>query len=299
MEWTATHVYLVSSGNADRLGQVWRSPKPAVPAAPVFEWTKIFDLTGGITTPSGEMDGGVNSYFREQSFALGPDGSACVLEYGATIKGGPSVYYSPNAASASPLWTKRQTFTDSKHGHGIKYINDGYWAMLGDAGFTNVGLWKGGQNGAGWQRRSVYEPAQGGNSLYGINLLPCTINGAQVILTDNDTKRGHSILMFPTQGAGNFPLIPFVNAPLPYGVGTVRSLAFTSEGNLFWVQTGEGGSAGPYDSMWLCPPPFREPVMLEAIPANNSLSTLGLVVESGDYLFVGNQRIRKEKFLGQ
>lgn len=300
MEWTATHVFLVTSGSTSRAGQVWRSPRPDV-NGDGLAWSKVFDLTGGTTTLAGGVDGGENTYFREQSFAT--DGTvAYVLEYGGTVTGGPSVYHCANVAVADPaniLWTKRKTWANGKHGHGVRIIGGVPWVMLGDAGFTDLGLWKATAAAAGtWTKLSLYGEAEGGNTLYGINIHPVTIDGQPVVLTDNDTKHGHSVLVYNTQGSLRLPLVPLLRVPPPY-YGTVRSLTMTTDGNLMWVQTGEAGAVAALDSVWISRAPYTEAVLLEAIPSANTFGTLGAPVESGPYVFFGAFRVTKEKFLGQ
>lgn len=292
------YVFLVTSGNASRLGQVWRSPAPDA-NGDGLTWTKIFDLTGGTTTPSGGVDGGEQSYFREQSFAL--DGQlGYILEYGATIPGGPSIYYTANAFASSMLWTKRHTWAGGKHGHGIRKVGSYVFAMIGDAGFEDIGLWRAPSVGTPWSRSSIYGELDGGNSLYGINIHPATIGGAPVFLTDNDTKQHASVLLFGDQGTKALPLVRFATAPVPWGLGTVRQVTVSAEGNVYWVQTGENGAVGPYDSIWMARLNRPEvPVMLESLPSTNSLGTLGPSVESGDYIFIGINRVRKELFAEQ
>lgn len=295
---TPTHAFLVTSGNASRLGQVWRSPAPDANGDGIV-WTKIFDLTGGTTTPTEGVDGGENSYFREQSLAIEGQ-QAYILEYGATITGGPSIYYTANIFATSMLWTKRHTWVNGKHGHGIRRIGATVYAMIGDAGFSDAGLWRAPDVGTPWARASIYGEAAGGNTFYGINIHPVTIDGAPVILTDNDTKQHASVLLFGDQSNRTLPLIRFATAPIPYGLGTVRQVTVTSEGNVWWVQTGENGAVAPYDSIWMARLDRPDvPVMLEAMPSTNALGTLGPSVESGDYIFIGINRVRKEKFAGQ
>jgi hypothetical protein len=65
-----------------------------------------------------------------------------------------------------------------------------------------------------------------------------------------------------------------------------------------WVTTGENGSVGPLDSVWIAKPPFAEPQLLEAVPLN-TFETLGDPVENGQYVFFGTYRIRKVKFFPQ
>lgn len=293
-------VFLVTSGNASRLGQVWRSPRPDA-NGDGLAWTKIFDLTGFTTSAAGGVDGGEGSYFREQSFALEPGGQvAYILEYGATVTGGPSIYQTANVFATSMLWSKRHTWANGKHGHGITRIGSTVFAMIGDAGFEDLGLWRTGPAGTPWSRSSIYGEISGGNSLYGVNIHPATVGGAPVILTDNDTKQHASILMFADQSTKSLPLLRYITAPIPYGLGTVRQVTVTSEGNVWWVQTGENGAVGPYDSIWMCRLDRPDaPVMLESRPSDNGFGTLGPPVESGDYIFIGSSRVRKEKFADQ
>lgn len=291
---------MVTAGLSSRQGQIWRSPLPDANGDGIT-WTRIFDLADFTTTAAGSVPGGEGSYFREQSLAIDPDGlRALVLEYGAVVTGGPSVYYTANIEAASMLWTKRHTFANAKHGHGVARLGDLWFVMLGDAGFSDLGLWRAPSPGTPWSRSSLYGDANGGNTRYGINIHPTTLNGVPVIISDDDTKQHASILLFGGQGTQALPLLPYISAPIPFGLGTVRQVTITGEGNVYWVQTGENGAVSPVDSIWVCRlDDPAHPVMLESKASDTSWGTLGASVESGDYIFLGSNRVRKEKFIGQ
>lgn len=296
MVFDGDYVYLVTSGNASKQGQVWRSPVPGESAS--FTWTLIFDLTGFTTTDAENVDGAVNSYFREGSFAVSGQ-EACIVEYGSTLVGGTNVYLTQNChvSRSSMLWTKTKTFENAKHGHSVTRVGTKWWVMIGDTGSDDIGLWSSG-DGVTWAKRSVH--GESGNPFYGINLYPVTILGAPVMLTEADNLHGHSVLCYPSQEAtGSFPLTPVVDADWPYNLGTVFALAYTTEGNLMWFQTGENGAVGPQDSFWISCPPFRSAVLLEAVPSNNSLGSMFHAVEIHDDVYFGGWRIVKEKFVGQ
>jgi hypothetical protein len=309
--FSSAFLFLVAGGGGSRQGQIWRSPLPDA-NGDGLSFTKIQDLTGmALGTAGSAADGGENSSFRNACLAIsGQLGYYC--EYGVAnggvVTGGPSVYYCANLHVANPasiLWTLRRTFTGAKHCHAVKSINGYPWVMIGDAStpsttYDEIGLWNANDPNAGaWAQRSLYGEARGGNGLYGINLHALTVNGHPLIITESDQKAGYGPLVWNSQVmTAQLPLRPTCEIPAPYK-GTMRGLTITSEGNLMWVTTGENGAVGPYDSIWIAKPPFTVPVMLESFASNNTLGTIGDPVESGDNVFFGPFRIRKEKFLGQ
>lgn len=281
---------LTSEALGSQKGKLFRSPLPDANGNGLA-WEQVFDLA---TFP-----GGVNSTFRNSCLAVW-EPHVYLLEYSsATIPGGPSLYWS-DANGQSGSWTKQMTWASGKHGHAVKVIDGVPWAMIGDLGseFTDIGLWATDKSAASWSQKSIYGDNDGGRYLTGINFFPVEIGEQPMIVAEQDTHHGHGPLLYPSVDKGSsMAFIPLCQLPPPY-VGTMRQLTLTSEGNLMWVTTGEGGSVGPLDSVWIAPPPFTSAVRLEAVPSN-VFGTLGDPVENGPYVFFDTYRVTKEKFIGQ
>jgi hypothetical protein len=231
-----------------------------------------------------------------------------LLEYGTTVTGGPSLYYSPDAGAT---WTKPKTWGSAgtgtaKHGHAVHAIGGLPVVMLGDASttggpsWTDIGLHRC-ANAAGtgtWTQISIYGEAKGGNTLYGINFQPITVDGKAMLAVEYDGALNLGPLLFPDSGATaqQWPLLRTFQLPAAY-FGTMRCLTLTSEGNLMWVQTTENGAFGPSDTVWISAPPFTNAVLLDSFASSTMF--LGEPIEDGDYVWFGWYRCRKEKFTGQ
>jgi hypothetical protein len=296
--------WLTLGGTTSRSGQIWRSPAPAANGTGLT-WTKIFDLTGLVNGPGGAAgDGGVNSNFRNSCFAVnGQHGYA--LEYSInTITGGTRLYYSSNVNTATPgnvTWTVARTWTDAKHGHAVKVIGGVPWVTLGDATFSDLGVWTAtAANAAVWNRRSLLGEINNGTYEYGINFFPTTIGGQQVVVMEYDGYGPAGPLIHASQDPTQpRPSRKMCEVPYPY-IGSMRALTRTSEGNFMWVTTCEGGAIGNLDSIWILGDPYTTPVLLESFDGTaQPLGTIGDPIEMGDFIWFGRDRIRKEKFIGQ
>lgn len=288
--FTATHAWLVTGSNSDRNGQVWRSPLPDASGNGLV-WTLKFDLA---SPPSG-LAAGVNSFFRPQCLAVSGT-NVYLLEYGTTVTGGPSIYYS--ASNGDTPWTKPKTWANAKHGHAIHVINGAPVVMLGDASFTDLGLWRASAtNGTGpWTHISLYGEALGGNTRYGINFVPVTRNGGTRLFVeyDGDERLGPLVFPGPADGPTFRPLQRTFEMPSDYP-GTMRCLTLTSEGNLMWVWTTENGALGPHDdTVWISKPPFTSAVLIDSFAPSTMF--LGDPVEVGNYVWFGYYLCRKELF---
>lgn len=293
--FAGSDVWFVTSGTTGATGQVWKSPAPIADGSGIA-WTKMFDLAA----PPAGITVGDESSFRNSCLAVSGS-NVYLVEYSvATITGGPSIYYSADGGST---WTKTKTWANAKHCHSVKVIAGVPWVMVGDAGptWTDIGLWTAtAANAAAWNQRSIYGEANGGNTLYGINMQTYTMNGQGIVLSEYDGQRAYGPLIFPSQSPSvSKALLPQCQLPGGY-VGTMRQMTLTSEGNLMWVQTGEQGAVGPFDTVWIAKPPFTIPILLEALAASaNTFGTMGDPVEDGIYVWFGTSRCTKEKFIGQ
>ena len=284
--------WLTQGPSAAKSGSLWRSPLPDA-AGNGLSWTKVFDLAA----PPGAITTGDNATFRNSCVAVN-GANVYLLEYSvATITGGPSLYYSPDSGAN---WTKVKTWPNGKHGHAVRVINGLPWVTIGDAAFTDLGVWVAtAANALVWNRRSAYGEAAGGNTLYGINMVPVTVGGSPMVAIEYDGSSNYGPLLFPSQtGTAARALIPTLQIPPAY-FGTMRCLTLTSEGNLYWWQTTENGALGAHgDSVWMSQAPYTTAVCLESGIAASSM-TLGNPVENGNYIWLGHFLIRKEKFAGQ
>jgi len=289
--FTGTHLWMVSGSNASQNGKVWRSPLPDA-SGNGLSFTLMFNLAA----PPNGLTSGVNSFFRPQCLAVS-GANVYLLEYGTTVTGGPSIYYS---ADTGMNWSKPKTWANAKHGHAVHVINGGAVVMLGDSGSTDLGLWRAtAVNGTGtWNRIGQYGEAAGGNTLYGINFQAVTVSGKAMLAIEYDGALNLGPLLFPDT-AGNatiWPLLKTFDLPAAY-YGTMRCLTVTSEGNLIWVQTAENGAFGPTDTVWISTAPFTTAVLLDSFTTSSMF--LGEPLEDGDYVWFGYYRCHKEKFVGQ
>lgn len=311
--FTASWMFVLTSGFANKSGQLWRSPAPAADASGLsFSGVngKMQDLTGfALGIAGAATDGGDTSYYRYGCFAT--DGTnGYLIEYGATITGGPSFYQCANVNVidvAFALFSKRKTWSGGKHGHAVEVIGGVPWAAIGDGGaagtYADIGLWTAtAANGATWNRRSLYGEISNGNYNYPIDFLAMTIGGASVVVGEYDGYGPSGPLVFDSQDPTvTRPLRQLCALPYPY-TGSMRSLTLTNAGHLMWVTTGEGGAIGTYDTVWIAKAPFVNPIMLESIASTSAVfGTLGKGFTSGsgasEYAFFGSQQVRVPQLL--
>jgi hypothetical protein len=227
------------------------------------------------------------------------------------IYGGPTFRYCANpcaASAASVVWTAPKNWVFARHAHAVKIVGGVPWVSLGDFPYpqdayasapptTHVGLWAATDaTAATWNQKmspSAYAPYDA------INFFPITVGGQPCIVMESDSKSAVGPVFLPTQSnaAGTVPPFTSLGVQLPV-VTTMRCLIPTSEGNLMWYGTGEGGGVGPVDGIFIAAAPFDTPILLEQVAAGTATSPLN-AVELGPYVFMGNLRIVKEKFVGQ
>jgi hypothetical protein len=293
--FSQTYAWLLTGGSGSIQGELWRSGLPDSNGNGL-SWVKVTDLAA--------LGGGVNSTFRNSCFAV-CEPYLYLLEYGnVQVTGGPSLYESSDFGAT---WTKRKTWTNARHGHAVKVLAGVPWVSLGDIGasWSDVGIWCATSALAtSWSRRTIFGDSSSGNYLDVINFFPMNVGDDSsdptaypMLMCESDGRQGHGPIVFPSQSpTASMALFPTCKLPLPT-VGTMRQLTLTSEGNLMWVSTGEGGAVGPVDSVWISAPPFSEAFLLEKVPLG-TFSTLPDPVECGPYIFFGRYRITKESFVG-
>lgn len=294
LSFAGGYAWILQGPLAAKSGSLWRSPLPDS-AGNGWAWTKVLDLAA----PPAGISTGDKSTFRNACVAVNGT-NVYLVEYSvAQVTGGPSCYFSSDSGAT---WTKVKTWANGKHCHAVKVIGGVPWVMIGDGGFTDLGLWNATTPGATlWAQRSLYGESSGGNTNYGINFFPINVANLPMIVAEYDGNRNFGPLVFPSQAIGVAKaLIPTCQIAPSY-MGTMRQLTYTSEGNLMWLHTGESGAVGPTDSVMIAKGPhFTQAVVLETAPANTTFGgTLGNPVEAGDYIWFNKQRVRKEKFTGQ
>lgn len=220
------------------------------------------------------------------------------------IPGGPKVYHSTNAGAADPttvLWAVGRTFPQAKHCHAVKVRNGYLWANFGDmgTGFTYCGIWNATVGApTAWTART--SNTEGGIPKDPINMLPITIDGAEVWICESDNGWFDGPLCHDdTTGPKTKVLRPLCRIPAPHKQ-TMRSLANDpTTGNIYWVGTGEAGAVGPTTCIWMARAPYGVPVLLENVGSALDAETLGEGVISNGYYWPGTFRVVVEKLIGQ
>lgn len=287
MFFTTTHAWAVVGENSSKNGSVWRSPLPAIDGSGL-NFVKKFDLA----TFSGT---GANSFFRPRCLAV--NGVNCyIVEYGTTVTGGPSVYYSNDTGEN---WAKVFTFANAKHAHAVRVYNGVPLVMLGDGGFADAGLWRAPAAGAtNFVRINQADYSAGGNPYYGIDFMQAVVGTQTHIATESDNPHNFGPMWFPASGndATIKPFLPSFRLSLE-DYGTNRCLHFASDTNMYFINTGENSNLGFVDSLHVSQFPYNDSVRLHSWP---SVSTAYQdTIEVGDYLHMGPYRIRKVKFWNQ
>ena len=300
--FTATKMFAVTTAVGTRMGQIWRSPLPDAGASNI-SWEKLFDLNGGILMNPGPAlgSGGDTSTLREGSVVIDASDKIYVLEYGGTITGGPSFYYANGASTtnaASFLWGKSKTWTNGKHGHAlmIDATTSSIWATIGDAGFSDLGLWRAPLvDVAAWVKVSSPSTYPGGNDFYGINMRKITRSGVDMILIESDLLIGHGLLLHQRTSNLAAPLIALAPLAAPY-FGTVRGIHVRTNGHIYFLSTGEGGAVGQYDSFWVWRFGDPAPIRVYTVAATPGTSTILNTVETSSHIFIGRYRLTKAVF---
>jgi hypothetical protein len=239
---------------------------------------------------------GTNAELRNSCVAVSGS-NGYIVEYGwTTVTGGPSLYYSSNidtATAANVVFTKPKTWANGKHAHAVKIIDSVPWVTIGDATFTDLGVWCATNAAAGtWNRRSLYGEANGGTTEYGINMLTTTIGSQAVTLLEYDGYGPSGPLVHGTQTSTTTrPTRRLSDLPYPY-MGSMRGLTLTAAGHLMWATTAESAALGPLDSIWIAKTPFTNPILLESFASANTLGTIGDPVTSNGYAWFGNYRCK-------
>lgn len=231
---------------------------------------------------------------------------------GAVI-GGPFFYVSSNAngVSGSITFSLAANWVYAKHGHAVRIIGGVPWVSLGDVFWpsvldgvqpvTNVGvLVATDATGTAWTFK--FNAAYGSAFAFDvINFYPITVGGQAMIVGESDSNYSPGPV-FALVGGAKVQLIPFQPMVLPQ-VTTMRCLCVTPEGNLMWMGTGEGGAVGPVATIMLAKAPFSQwqpPIVLETSTTDLFGSPAsGDAVIDGAYVWFGNLRIAREKFVGQ
>lgn len=288
MLFTPTHAWAVVGENSSKNGSIWRSPLPN-PDGSGLAFVKKFDLATASGVP-------VNSFFRPRCLAV--NGVHCyAVTYGTTVgDGGPCIYYSNDSGES---WNKVFTWAQAKHAHAVRVINNVPLVMLGDGGFADAGLWRAPAPGAtNFVKINQDQYSSGGNPFYGIDFMQGPPEMNNFLVTESDNPHNLGPLWLPSDGTTAVvkPFIPSFRLSLE-DYGTNRCLIFASDGNMYFINTGEFGNLGPRDSLHVSQFPYNDAVRLHSWP---SLSTAYQdAIEVGDYICAGPFFFRKVKFRNQ
>lgn len=254
--------------------------------------------------------------WTEKSVSDAPAGTTGRVGTLASVGGGtPRLFYTNyNAATDTPgvyvwrsgnggdTWSKATIVADGRHGHAVAIdpvTTTTVYVIAGDSA-PGRGLYRSTDNGVNWSQVNT-------DTRYGIDLrFAYSLTGApNRIIMEGDGSAGSplmlSFLSALTTGVTD-PLIYPDTAPPDGGgswSGSARAMCITSEGNLVFATTGEGGAIGPREGLWIAKGPwFTTPVLLEEW-AQGSQPSWAKTIESGNYLYNGNNRITKPRFAGQ
>ena len=214
--------------------------------------------------------------------------------YNDTTNEGGHVYRSADQGAS---WTEVLSVPNARHVHAVRADptdSAHIFVNMGDDHYAGLGLW--------------YSSASGdpgtfvhlSSNCYGIDF--AFPSGSSLILMEGDGKNAPYILGYDRANLDTpSSTQPLIWPPDASWKGTARSIFVTSEGNLFWISTGENGRAGTRDGVWMARGPTLSAsstlVLLEEITGHGWF--YGKTYEAGPYLFNDGFRILRPKFRGQ
>lgn len=230
---------------------------------------------------------------------LASNGSVLLYgNYNASVGEGAYVWRSTDDGAN---WTEVMTVAAARHVHAVAFESDGKtaWATVGDDIAASGGLYRSVDAGVTWTRVSA--------TRYGIDIaFAPSFEGipSRVILEGDGTAEAH-LFAFREEGnpdAVTDPLVWYDDDPADAGAswaGSTRALVYTSEKNLIFATTGEGGAIGTRYGLWIAKGPWYNNVrLLEEFTEAASPAWLKSF-ESGGYVLNGIQRITKPIFRDQ
>jgi hypothetical protein len=216
---------------------------------------------------------------------------------------GAHIYRSGDGGST---WTAVLDVANGRHVHAIHVDPSNslhIWASIGDANYAGAGLWYSANGGDTWTHLSG-----GATSRYGIDfVLPAAVTSVpqRIVFEGDGTSQPHLMCYYNanTTGTTNLtdPLVWYDATPTDGSAswtGTARGIIQDTNGNIFFISTGENGAVGTRYGLWLCRGPwFTTPTLLEELPA--AWVNFGKTYESGNYLINYRYRMTRPKFNGQ
>lgn len=210
--------------------------------------------------------------------------------------------YVYRSGSSGDTWASGLSVATARHVHAVAVdpvTSTTVWATVGDAS-PERGLYKSTDQGVTWAKVSS-------DTRYGIDIrFAYSMTGApNRVIVEGDGSAGspHMMSFLAALSSATHDAVVYPDTSPPDGdgswAGSARASLVTSEGNLVWASTGEGGAIGPREGLWIAKGPwFTSPVLLEEW-AQGSQPSWGRTYESGAYLFNGRNKITRPKFAGQ
>ncbi|GAA1267402.1 hypothetical protein GCM10009589_20650 [Arthrobacter pascens] len=230
---------------------------------------------------------------------------------------GAFVYKSTNNGMS---WTTVLSLPAARHVHCVRvdptdpnkiHVN------VGDQGsWGGFGYYYSPDAGVTWHQAATGNPipGRGSSNRYGIDIC-CTKSTpgtpSRIFMEGDGTAQPHVLQYYRANlGPGMHhakidPTIWFDDAPVDGGgswKGSSRGMIGTSEGNLFFITTGEAGTIGTRYGIWMAKGPwYTTPVLLEETPApwDFPVYNYGQTYEIGTYLINTRYRMTRPKFAGQ
>lgn len=218
------------------------------------------------------------------------------LYYGNYNASSPGEAHIWRSSDNGDTWSEVFSEPTGRHIHAL-YVDPNastrIFATVGDATSAGKGLYVSHDSGGTWARLS--------SNRYGIDLvIPSTNN--RVVLEGDGLNQPH-IFTYDYANAvagvtGNTDSLIAYDYVAADWQGTARSIAITSDGNLFYVTTAESGATGTREGIWVAKGPgLTVPFLLEEI--TGSSWPYGKTYETGGFLFNYKYKMSKPKFTGQ
>jgi len=190
-------------------------------------------------------------------------------------------------------WAEVMTSAGGRHIHNINpdpLVPTRVWAAVGDSGWPGNGVWVSEDTGATWRQVVSNRYPIDVAFQYGVEGVP-----DRLVMEGDGPVQPHITDLAIAQLPGTGQSHPITAAPASFE-GTSRGIRITSEGNLFYISTAEGGATGTKDAIWLAKGPFFErPVLLEDLTGNVP-AFYGRTYEVGPYLVNWRNRMARPRF---
>jgi hypothetical protein len=234
--------------------------------------------------------------------------------------GDPSGAYVYKSTDGGITWTTSLSIPAARHVHCVRvdptdankiHVN------VGDQGaWGGFGYYYSPDAGVTWYQGASGNATTGAapSNRYGIDICcPPGVSGTpgRIFMEGDGNAQPHVFQFYRANlGSGMYnakidATVWFDDAPIDGGAswkGSTRGLFSTSEGNLFFITTGEGGGIGTRYGVWMARGPwYTSPVLLEehSAPWDFPTYNYGQTFEIGPYLLNTRYRMTRPKFAGQ